>query len=82
MRNNRFGVVGPFLFVVAVTALLLHLWQSQLIAPSGTANTPFSEEHAFATLSGLLKEQRPHTAGSPENEIGRASCRARVSNCV
>ncbi|HEV7414089.1 MAG TPA: M20/M25/M40 family metallo-hydrolase, partial [Casimicrobiaceae bacterium] len=30
-----------------------------------------SEEHAFATLSGLLKEQRPHTAGSPENVIVR-----------
>src|SRR6202165_2953521 len=71
MGNNRFGVVGTSLFVVAVTALLLHLWQSQLIAPSGMANTAFSEEHAFATLSGLLKEQRPHTAGSPENAVVR-----------
>jgi len=71
MGNNRFGVVRTFLFVVAVTALLLHLWQSQLIAPSGTANTPFSEEHAFATLSGLLKEQTLHTAGSPENAVVR-----------
>src|ERR1700720_2554296 len=71
MGNNRFGVVATFLFVVAVTALLLHLWQAQLIAPSGTANTPFSEEHAFATLSRLLKEQRPHTAGSPENAVVR-----------
>src|SRR6202030_2862510 len=50
---------------------LLHLWQSQLIAPSGAVNTAFSEEHAFATLSGLLKEQRPHTAGSPENAVVR-----------
>jgi hypothetical protein len=71
MGNSRFGVVGTFLFVVAITALLLHLWQSQLIAPSGAANTAFSEEHAFATLSGLLKEQRPHTAGSPENAVVR-----------
>ena len=71
MGNNRFGVVATFLFVVAVTALLLHLWQSQLIAPAGTASTPFSEEHAFATLSGLLKEQTPHTAGSPENAVVR-----------
>ena len=71
MVNSRFGVVGTFLFVVAITALLLHLWQSQLIAPSGAANTEFSEEHAFATLSRLLSEQRPHTAGSPENAVVR-----------
>ncbi|HVR93212.1 MAG TPA: hypothetical protein VHI75_05165, partial [Casimicrobiaceae bacterium] len=56
---------------MAITALLLHLWQSQLIAPSGAANTAFSEEHAFATLSRLLSEQRPHTAGSPENTVVR-----------
>jgi len=71
MRSSRFGVVGPFLFVVAVTALLLHLWQSQLVAPSDAGNTGFSEEHAFATLSRLLAEQRPHTAGSPENAVVR-----------
>ena len=71
MRNSRFGVVGAFLFVVAVTALLVHLWQSQLIAPSGATRSGFSEEHAFATLSALLKEQRPHTAGSPENAVVR-----------
>ena len=71
MERSRFGVVATFLFVVAITALLLHLWQSQLIAPSGAANTAFSEERAFATLSGLLKEQRPHTAGSPENAVVR-----------
>lgn len=71
MGNSRFGLVGTFLFVGAITALLLHLWQSQLIAPSGATNTAFSETHAFATLSGLLKEQRPHTAGSPENAVVR-----------
>ncbi|TMH03444.1 MAG: M20/M25/M40 family metallo-hydrolase, partial [Betaproteobacteria bacterium] len=71
MGSRRLGVVATFLFVVAITALLLHLWQSQLIAPSGAANTAFSEEHAFATLSVLLKEQRPHTAGSPENAVVR-----------
>src|SRR6202521_4014451 len=71
MGRSRFGVAATFLFVVAVTALLLDRWQSQLIAPSGTANTPFSEEHAFATLSRLLKEQRPQTAGSPENAVVR-----------
>jgi len=71
MGKSRFGVVGTFLFAVAVTALLLHRWQSQLIAPSGVGRTAFSEEHAFATLSGLLKEERPHTAGSPENAVVR-----------
>src|ERR1700687_912022 len=71
MGNSRVGVVGAFLFVVAITALLLHLWQSELVAPSGAANTAFSEEHAFAMLSALLKEQRPHTAGSPENRVVR-----------
>ncbi len=71
MTKRWLGICGSFLVVVAVTALLLHLWQSQLIAPSGAANTAFSEEHAFATLSALLKEQRPHTAGSPENAVVR-----------
>ena len=71
MGKNRFGVVVAFLFAVAITALLLHLWQSQLIAPSGAGQSGFSEEHAFATLSGLLKEQRPHTAGSLENAVVR-----------
>src|SRR5450631_1206354 len=69
MGNSRF--VGVFVFVVAITALLLYLWQSLLIAPSGAAGSGFPEEHAFATLSGLLKEQRPHTAGSPENAVVR-----------
>ena len=73
MRSSRFGVVAGFAFAVAITALLLHLWQSQLVAPSpsGANRTAFSEEHAFATLSALLKEQRPHTAGSPENAVVR-----------
>jgi len=73
MRSSRFGVVAGFAFAVAITALLLHLWQSQLVAPSasGAHRTAFSEEHAFATLSALLKEQRPHTAGSPENAVVR-----------
>jgi Peptidase family M28 len=71
MEKNRSGALGTFLFVVAITAPLLYLWQSLLIAPSGAANTAFSEEHAYATLSGLLKEQRPHTAGSPENAVVR-----------
>jgi len=71
MRGSRFGVVAGFAFAVAVTALLLHLWQSQLVAPSGAARTAFSVEHAFATLSRLLQEQRPHTTGSPENAVVR-----------
>ncbi|MEO8566346.1 MAG: M28 family peptidase [Betaproteobacteria bacterium] len=71
MRSGRFGVVAGFAFAVAITAVLLHLWQSQLIAPSDATRTAFSEEHAFATLSALLNEQRPHTAGSPENAVVR-----------
>jgi len=71
MRSSRFGVVAVFAFAVAITALLMQLWQSQLVAPSGATRTAFSEEHAFATLSALLKEQRPHTAGSPENAVVR-----------
>jgi hypothetical protein len=71
MRSSRFGVVAAFLFAVAITALLLHLWQSQLIAPSGAGPAAFPGEHAYATLSRLLKEQRPHTAGSPENALVR-----------
>jgi Predicted aminopeptidases len=71
MQGSRFGVVAAFVFAVALTALLLHLWQSQLVAPSGAPRTAFSEEHAFATLSALLNEQRPHTAGSAENAVVR-----------
>ena len=71
MRSSRFGVVAGFAFAVAITALLLHLWQSQLVAPAGASQSGFSEEHAFATLSALLKEQRPHTTGSPENGVVR-----------
>ena len=71
MVNNRFGIVGAFLFVLAITVALLYLWQSQLIAPSGTAGTAFSEVRARETLVGLLKEQQPHTAGSPENAVVR-----------
>lgn len=71
MEKSRIGVVGAFVFVVAITTLLLHLWQSQLIAPSSGGRTAFSGEHAFATLSALLKEERPHTAGSPENAVVR-----------
>ena len=71
MRSGRSGVVAGFAFAVAATALSLHLWQSQLVAPSGAARTAFSEEHAFATLSALLREQRPHTTGSPENGVVR-----------
>jgi hypothetical protein len=71
MEKSRFGVVAAFAFVVAITALLLYLWQSQLVAPAGAGRSAFSEEHAFATLAGLLKEQRPHTSGSPENAVVR-----------
>lgn len=71
MANNRFGIIGAFLFAVAITAGLLYLWQSQLTAPSGTTPTAFSEARALATLSGLLAEQRPHTVGSPENAVVR-----------
>ena len=71
MENSRFVVVAGFAFAVAITALLLHLWQSQMVAPAGAGQSGFSEDHAFATLSGLLKEQRPHTSGSPENAVVR-----------
>jgi Peptidase family M28 len=70
-RHKWYAIAGTFVFVVAITALLLQLWQSQLVAPSGAASSGFSEEHAFATLSALLKEQRPHTAGSQENAVVR-----------
>ncbi len=71
MASNRWGIVGVFAFVVAITAVLLHLWQSQLVAPSGAATGAFSEARALATLSGLLAEQRPHPVGSPENAVVR-----------
>lgn len=56
---------------VLVTALFSYLWQSQLYAPDGVIDTGFSEEHAYATLSKIWAEQKPHTAGSPENGVIR-----------
>lgn len=66
--------IEPWLSLVAaaaLTALFLVIWQSQLIAPSRPAGTGFEQERAFATLSALLKEERPHIAGSPENKVVR-----------
>ncbi|MDQ6916379.1 MAG: M20/M25/M40 family metallo-hydrolase [Pseudomonadota bacterium] len=71
MTRRPVEIVASFICVAAITALFLHLWQAQLIAPSGAADTAFSEQHAFATLSALLKEQQPHTAGSPQNAVVR-----------
>ena len=71
MVKSRFGIVGAFLFVALVTAALLYLWQSQLVAPSGASPGAFSETRAYATLSGLLKEEWPHPVGSPENAVVR-----------
>ncbi len=68
--KSRFGIVGAFLFVALVTAALLYLWQSQLVAPSDSSPGAFSTR-AFATLSRLLKEERPHPVGSPENAVVR-----------
>ena len=71
MVRSRSGIVGAFLFVAVVTAALLHLWQSQLVAPSDASTGAFSQTRAFATLSGLLQEERPHPVGSPENAVVR-----------
>jgi len=71
VARNRWGIVGVFAFVTAITVALVYLWQSQLVAPSGAATGTFSATRAIATLSSLLKEQRPHPVGSPENAIVR-----------
>ena len=62
---------GAVLVVVAFTAVLALLWQSQLSAPAGATDSGFSQEHAYATLSKIWAEQRPHSAGSPENAVVR-----------
>ncbi len=71
MTAGRFGALVRLLVVAAATATLLYLWQSQLVAPSGAANTAFSGSRAFATLSRVLQEQTPHIAGSPQNAVVR-----------
>ena len=68
---NKFAPWGVLLLTVVVTALFMVLGQSNLVAPKGASNTGFSQERAFATLSRLLKEERPHVTGSPENAIVR-----------
>jgi hypothetical protein len=68
---GRFGALGRLLLVAAITAILLHLWQSQLVAPPGAGNTAFSGSRAFATLSRVLQEQTPHIAGSRQNAVVR-----------
>lgn len=71
MASTRWGIVGVFASVTAITVALVYLWQSQLVAPSGAATSAFSATRAFATLSSLLAEQRPHPVGSPENAVVR-----------
>jgi hypothetical protein len=68
---NKFAPWGVLLLAAAVTALFMGLGQSNLVAPSGASGTGFSQERAVATLSSLLKEERPHVTGSPENAIVR-----------
>jgi hypothetical protein len=58
VAGNRWGIVGVFAFVAAITVALVYVWQSQLVAPCGAATGAFSATRAFATLSSLLKEQR------------------------
>ena len=69
MANLR--LIAAVLLAAAITGALAYLWQSQLEAPAGAIDSGFSEEHAYATLSKILAEQRPHSAGSPENAIVR-----------
>ncbi len=68
---NFVAPLAKLFAVAALTALLLIAWQAQLIAPTQPSNTGFSSAKAFATLSHLLAEQRPHPTGSPENAIVR-----------
>jgi len=71
MMAGRLGALGRLLLVVAITAILLYLWQSQLVAPNGAPNTAFSGPRAFTTLSRVLQEQTPHVAGTPQNAVVR-----------
>jgi len=71
MTAGRSGALGRLLVVMAITAILLYLWQSQLVAPNGAADTAFSGPRAFATLSRVLQEQTPHIAGTPQNTVVR-----------
>jgi hypothetical protein len=71
MMAGRLEALGRLLVVAAITAVLLYLWQSQLVAPSGAADTAFSGSRALATLSRVLQEQVPHIAGSPQNALVR-----------
>jgi len=71
VAGKQWGIIGVVAFVTAITATLLYFWQSQLVAPSGPATGAFSATRAFATLSNLLQEQRPHPVGSPENAVVR-----------
>lgn len=68
---NKFAPWGVLLLAAALTALFMVLGQSNLVAPHGASGTGFSQERAFATLSSLLKEERPHVTGSAENAIVR-----------
>ena len=69
MANLR--LIGAVLAVVLITAALVYLWQSQLYAPEGATESGFDEAHAYATLSKIWAEQKPHSAGSPENAVVR-----------
>src|SRR6185436_17289836 len=64
-------LIGAVVVVILTAAVLVHLWQSQLYAPDGVVDTGFDEAHAYATLSKVWAEQKPHSAGTPENAVIR-----------
>ncbi|MFM9862175.1 MAG: M28 family peptidase [Micropepsaceae bacterium] len=63
--NTRF--VATLLGAVAVTALFMIWATAQLEAPTGIANTGFTQARAMETLARILGPEVPHMAGSPEN---------------
>jgi hypothetical protein len=57
--------------VLALTAVIVWLGLSSLEAPEPVGRSAFPAEKAMATLKHLLKENRPHPAGTPENFVVR-----------
>ena len=59
------------IWVLSFTALFVWLGLSALEAPSTPEGGGFSNQRALSTLGHLLKENRPHPAGTAENRVVR-----------
>lgn len=67
---NNLRLIGTLAAAFVLSLVLMWAWRTLTVAPSGAA-TEFSGEAAFATLSKLYAEGKPHPTGSALNAVVR-----------